>query len=381
MSIDKARVRSVLKAAYEDASEIESEVAANTLEADLGPDLHGLIQKIASTKHAGRGVMLTLLAVKASDAAVDTRYNKTEHGLEGWSARTVDTDVTVPFLNDHQLHASAESHWLTQAFSLGTEPWLEDMTLNIKPKHLGVAMIQFLNKLETIYAEGLPVDDPSPADSAVRVLLLGLIDERNRGRVSLQRPKNRTVEQVLALLVEHTSRPYKHNAPRLPQLMVYALYKCMMDNMLRYTDCSLDNLQKMKAADRKAGTVGDIVVSRNDSPFEAVETKLDRPIDLATVVTATEKVKTAAVERYLILSTAGTAEHEEDAILRKCREFRSSNGCEIIVASLFDVVRRYLELLPSTNEFIHEYCSLVEGDSDLGYEHREAWNDICSAAP
>ena len=380
MVIDKVQVRAILEAAYVDAIAIESGAAADSLATELGSHLYGLAQAIAKTRHAGRGVTLTLLAVKAHDASVDTRYNKTEHGSTGWSARAVDTEVTVPFLNANQLHASAESHWLTQAFSLGTDPWLAGTKLNVSPKRLGVEMIEFLNELEAVYAKGVPPGSRSPAESAIRVLLLGLVDERNRGLVSLQRPKNRTVEQVLELLDKHASGTYRHNAPRLPQLIVYALYKCMLGSMLRFTGCSLDKLQKMKAADRKSGTVGDIVVSRNESPFEAVETKLDRPIDLATVVTAIEKVKTAVVERYLILSTAGIAEYEEEAIWQKCREFRASNGCEIIVASLFEVVQRYLELLPSTNDFIHEYCTLVEVDSDLSYEHREAWNVICTEA-
>lgn len=381
MVIDKLAVRDVLDAAYKQAVELDVSQDLAALEATVGAELLQVAQSIAETRHAGRGVMLTLMAVKASHPSVDTRYNKTEHGAVGWSARAIDTEVTIPFLNANELHASAESHWLTQAFSLGTEPWLSGAKLNVNPKSLGPQMIQLVNDLEDRYSHDASGSDSSGlAFAVVVVLLLGLVEQRNRSRVHLQRPKNRTVDQVVQLLVEHTRRTYRYNAPRLPQLIVYALYRCMLDSMLRYTGCELDNLQKMKAADRKAGTVGDVVVSRNGSPFEAVETKLERPIDVSTVVTAIEKVKTAAVERYLILSTGGLAEYEEDEVWSRCAAFRSSNGCEVIAANLFDVVQRYLELIPSANEFIHEYCSLVETDKDLDYEHRAAWNEICTAA-
>ena len=134
----------------------------------------------------------------------------------------------------------------------------------------------------------------------------------------------------------------------------------------------------MKAADRKSGTVGDIVVSKLNRPVEAVETKLDVVITTSIVREAMEKVKSYSVERYLILSTAGISPSDRTEMMQLVGDFRRSNGCEIIVDGVLTTISYYLRLLPSTALFVDSLADLLESDVELDYEHRIAWNELCA---
>ena len=173
------------------------------------------------------------------------------------------------------------------------------------------------------------------------------------------------------------ARYYKTNSPRLPQLAMYAMYQCLVDSVLRYDGCDLEPLKRMKSADRKSGTVGDIVLLRSGLPAEAVETKLGEPITEMMVLQAIDKIRTATVDRYFILSTAGVRGDEADVIRERCDAFRKSNGCEIIVNGVLETLRYYMRLIESQAEFVSRYAQLVEVDADPDYEHRVAWNELC----
>ncbi len=96
---------------------------------------------------------------------------------------------------------------------------------------------------------------------------------------------------------------YKNGAPRLPQIAVYAIYCCLIDKIDRFSAQELAPLARMKSADRKAGTVGDIVVSKDSKPVEAVEIKFGKSISLIDVLEAIEKVRAESVSRYYLRDT------------------------------------------------------------------------------
>ena len=154
----------------------------------------------------------------------------------------------------------------------------------------------------------------------------------------------------------------------------------MISKVVRFEGNTLAPLGRMKAADRKAGTVGDIVVlDENELPVEAVEIKFDQLIEEIHVAEAIEKVRAASVSRYYLLSTSGVVMGEElTALDKRKREFLKQNGCEIIVNGVIETIAYYLRLLPNTTEFIANYASLVEADDDTDYNHRIAWNKLCS---
>ena len=328
------------------------------------------VLKLSKIKHAARGIALTLAAYKIIEPAQDTRLHKSEFA-GGFSARTIDNTGTIPFLQANSLDYNVETHWLSQTFSFAG-PYVADLVLKTQPRAAGPLMIDVVNAIETA---GNPADF---AKAALQVIMGSLIEARNLGKVQLEKPQNLSIDQTIDLLKQHFLHGYATNSPRLPQVAIYAIYQAMLPNMERYRGLELGPLERMKAANRKSGSVGDIDVNRNGNPFEAVEIKFEVGINRRHVAEAIQKIKTASVQRYLILSTAGVSDGESDEIANLTSTFRRSNGCEIIVNGVLDTIKYYLRLIDSPATFINLYTALVEADPDLGYEHRVAWNEICS---
>ena len=321
---------------------------------------------LGNTKHAFRGAALTLLAYKCCDADQDIRAHKAEYD-GGFSARTFDTAVTVPFLIEKSLPRSVESHWLTQTLSFA-EVLTEDTHLKTQPKAAGPLLVFVINAGQK---------KPSIAFDLLTALFISLIEIRNQERVVLTRPKNIPIASVRELLDQHFTQKYKSNAPRLPQIAVHAIYQCILFSVARYAGQQLQPLQRMKSADRKSGTVGDIVIHSNGAPTEAAEIKFGQPINYIHVMEAIDKVRAESVSRYYMLSTAGISEEDKEKIGLKTEEFRLQNGCEIIVNGVLDSICYYLRLLPSTTDFLKNYADLLENDEDVGYEHKISWNEVC----
>lgn len=324
--------------------------------------------KLAEIKHAFRGAALTLLSYKLLNPSQDITAHKDEYD-GGFSARAYDTKVTIPFLIEHSLPRSVETHWLTQTISFAP-PLVRSTSLKTVPKNCGPLLIDVVN-------DANEASDSKIVYFMTVAIMMQLILVRNKNKVVMTRPKNLAIDSVKSILYKHLHHKYKNNAPRLPQLAIFSIYKCILDKMLRFEGQKLEPIQRMKSADRKAGTVGDIVVSLNGSPIEAVEIKFGKPIAIIDISEAIEKVRAESVSRYYLLSTEGVSKEDAEAILKKKDDFLKQNGCEIIVNGVIDTIGYYLRLLPNTTEFLAYYVDLVESDEDTGYEHRISWNDIC----
>lgn len=361
-------VRDALERLYVEAEQTLAFDDFSQAEEDLGSALFEKVRKLGQTSHAARGIALTLFAYKFLDDGQDIRSHMTGHP-GGFNARGVDTEATIPFLAEHSLPRSVESHWMTRVFAVAG-PLRSDMEIKTVPKTAGPLVAETVEAINHLTSEA--------AGAAAVVVLAGMIEQRNQGRIELARPKLLTIEQVVWLLVEHFGRKYEKNAPRLPQLAVYAAYECLVSSVERYHGCELAPLLRMKSADRKAGTVGDVVVLQGDVPFEAVEVKHGEPIAMIHLVEAIAKLETASVGRYFILSTAGIVDADRHEIVDLMAQFRKSNGCEIVTNGVIESIRYYLRLLDDPVEFVNRYAALVQDDSDLGYEHRTAWNEICA---
>lgn len=324
---------------------------------------------LAKLKHAFRGAAITLLSYKIIVPEQDIRAHKDEYD-GGFSARSYDNIVTVPFLIDKQLPRNVESHWLTQTLSFAG-PLTEGTILKTQPKKSGPLLIEVVN-----YAQS---NTKSSVKNMLTSIFIELIKIRNKDKVILTRPKSLPIDQVKTLIDDHLNISYKNNAPRLPQLAIYAIYQSIINKMSRFENQIIDPIQRMKSADRKAGTVGDIVIlNKANQPVEAVEIKFGQQITYIHVCEAIEKVRAASVSRYYILSTNGIDPNDLCMINTKKAEFLKQNGCEIIVNGIIETIGYYLRLLPNTADFLSYYASLVESDEDTSYEHRIAWNDLCA---
>lgn len=365
----KKAFKRVLEEHYQCSEEMYEANDVSDLEEILG-ELFERVSLLARARHAARGVVLTLAAYKIVNPSQDIRRHKAEFE-GGFSARSIDNGVTVPFLQERSLKYNVESHWLTQTFSFAG-PLEHDIILKTTPKAAGPLTLLILDAIEKHGSIDF-------ASAVVTLILYELIDLRNKGTVALIKPKNLSIDQVMILVKNHFNYGYKTNAPRLPQIAIYSLYQCLMDTVDRYSSFSLRSLERMKAANRKSGSVGDIDVELNKQPIEAVEIKFEIPINKQIVAEAIQKIQTASVERYFILSTAGINSEDVDDINRLKDHFLKSNGCEIIVNGVYETIKYYLRLLRSTGDFIYRYTECMEQDEDIDYEHRLAWNEICMA--
>jgi DNA (cytosine-5)-methyltransferase 1 len=356
---------SFLDGAYLEAENLVKE--ANLSKANIGVEIQAC-QELAATNHAFRGVAITLITYKLVCPEQDIRAHKAEHP-NGFSARGFDTKIIVPFLMGKSLPHSVETHWLTQTISFAPALF-PNVLLKTQPKRSGELLIKVVNFVEQGSKELW--------NNMLIALLAELIKIRNASKIVLTRPKNISIEKVKTLLDAHfTGRVYAKNAPRLPQIAIYAIYQAMMDKVERYSGQRLQHLARMKSADRKAGTVGDVVIFQGNLPWEAVEIKFKQAITFLHVSEAIEKVRAASVSRYYLLSTSGVNHADIQPIKDKQAEFLKHNGCEIIVNGVLESIGYYLRMLPNTTEFISNYASLVETDPDTDYEHRVFWNEVC----
>lgn len=325
---------------------------------------------LAKVKHASRGAALTLLGYRLVDPDQDIRAHKDKHD-GGFSARSYDSRVTVPFLIEKSLPRSVETHWLTQTLSFA-DVLLDGVELTTVPKAAGPLLVQVVN-----FAQRCDADE---INGMVLAILIELIKIRNKDKVILTRPKNLPIDSVKELLISHFGYGYRNNAPRLPQLAIYSIYQTIIGKVSRFEGQTLDGIQRMKSADRKAGTVGDIVLLDGDGePVEAVEIKFAQAVTDLHVCEAIEKVRGAMVSRYYVLSTEGIAPGDLEVISKRKSDFLKQNGCEIIVNGVVETIGYYLRLMPNTSEFLNHYATLVESDRDTGYEHRIAWNELCAS--
>lgn len=359
----------ILLKCYGEAEEEYKKENQTELITYIGGDDAKVIIELANTKHAARGAALTLAAYKILHPEQDIRNHKSEYE-NGFSARGIDTKVTVPFLLKHGLPYNVETHWLSQTLSFAG-PFMPDSVLKTVPKKAGPDLIATANLIQNS-------ESNERIEKIIVLILEKMIEERNKGRIPLTKPKNLSIDEVMVLLHKHFKSPYQKNAPRLPQVAVYAMYQCLMKDVGRYSDFELKPLERMKTANRKSGTVGDIDLWKDKRPIEAVEIKFEIPINEAHVNEAMQKVKAEAVERYFILSTAETLSNEAGEIQRLIDDFKKTNGCEIIVNGVYGTLKYYLRLLESTNEFINAYTDLMSTDEDVNYEHKSAWNAICA---
>jgi DNA (cytosine-5)-methyltransferase 1 len=362
-------VAEVLRREYARAATLVESEGHKALLASLPKSMRADVEQLGAKRHNGRGVVITLSACKSARPAQDIRAHKAEHS-GGFNARSIDTDVVVPLLREWGLANAGESHWLTQVFS--GLPFAVGQKLKTQPKVIGELVPRLV----------CAINDSKPADvaNALCALLVLLIEERNKGQVPLTKPKSLTIDRAIGLLEAHFGGSFKTGGPRLPQLAVYSVYECLIKESKRYEGHSLVPLERLKTANRKSGTVGDVDVLHGKRTVEAVEIKFGMCVEERHVSDAIEKIKAADVRRYYILATGGVKPEDEDAITEQIGAFYRSNGCEIIVNGIFETIRYYLRLIGSVDEFIARYVDHLASDDDLSYDHRTAWNDVCEEA-
>jgi DNA (cytosine-5)-methyltransferase 1 len=266
----------------------------------------------------------------------------------------------------------AESGWLTRSLEQNV-PYEKNYTGKISGKGLKES---FLHLYDTVQTHESPIN-------ILAYFFQQLVKKRDTSQIQLSTPANLTVSETLNLMRNHFEYNYRNvsGASRLPNIAIYAAYKSVIDgNQTRYRNKSLCPLDSHTAADSSTGSIGDIQINNeNGQPFEGLEIKA-KQLSSDMVDVAYIKIQGhSTVERYYILSTFEDVDKEtQDEITSRIIKIRSKHGCEVIVNGVFTTLKYFLRLVDS-DMFIRFYVEQIKHDDALKYEHKMAWNEICSS--
>lgn len=341
-----------------------SEIASNVDGANIDA-----LKLIIAHSESSKGVMtvlLTSLCYKFLNPSQDIRNHQTSIP-KGYSGRTFDSHFITPFLKAHRFPAMAESGWLTRSLEQKT-PYNLDYSGAIRPPSLKAAFLAILDEIE----------NGANPESFMKVLIQGLIIQRNAQIIDLAKPTALPISTILSILDQHFHGAYvADGASRLPVLAVYAAYQCLTRELKRFAGKELLPIANHTSSDVRGGRIGDVeVADKNGRPFEAVEVKHGIPITLALVQDARSKFQTTPVDRFYLLSTADTSPEEMTRIMAEAQKIKNSHGCQVIANGLMYTIKYYLRLLDDTYEFIECYVNLLENDKSIKFEHRQRWNQL-----
>ncbi|MFC4652225.1 hypothetical protein ACFO26_04825 [Lactococcus nasutitermitis] len=317
-------------------------------------------------------VLTTLLVHKSLMPQQDIRYYQTKFD-NGFSGRTIDTKFITPFLKSISFPAPSTSGWLTRTLE-SSQPYMLDYKPAISPKTLKSAFLNLIDKVQNY--------DLNSQEALVYIFAL-LVEKREEERLdNLANPHNLPISDIILLLETHFNYSYEgggSGASRLPVLAIYSAYQCMMNQVKRYEDKILCELENHTSADTRSGSVGDVEIDEQDgSAFEGVEIKHNIEVTREIIEIAYDKFKSQQTKRYYILTTANMDRADWNVLNKEIRRISKIHGCQLIVNGVYSTLKYYLRLLDDTSEFIENYVENIKNDSAVKYQHRKAWNDIVS---
>lgn len=360
-------IKDLLKQMYDQAMEEAS--GKNTISTTLGENLCKCLDVVLANSEQNKGVytvVFTSMAYKILHPEQDIRNHQTSIS-GGYSGRTFDTNYITPFLRDCEFPAMAESGWLTRSLE-NKVPYNEKYTGSIK-EPLKSCFLSILHEVE--------VNGVSPS-AVLDYILQGLIIQRDAKQISLAKPQNLSIGELMSLLHSHFVHKYKsHGASRLPVLALYAIYQCLVKECKRFDNKILLPIENHTSADTRSGRMGDIdIVNGDGTPFEAVEVKFDIAVTYNIVDIAKKKIEKSSVSRYYILSTKELLDADRDRIYAVVRQLKNVHGCQLVINGVEPTIKYYLRLIDNTKSFISNYTSLLESDKSIMFEHKQTWNEL-----
>jgi len=328
------------------------------------------IQTIAQKSFNQKGVftvLVTLSIYKIVHPKQDIRNHQTQIP-NGFSGRTIDTKYITPTLKKLGLPSMAESGWLTRSLEQ-PYPYGLDYEGKISNKAVKKAFLELVHSIE--------VDKVNPKYILVE-LFIQIIELQKKNQITiepLQNPEKLTISRMIDTLERQFEFNYKtFGGSKLPVLAFYSIYQILIYEISRYKNCTLKDLGSHTASDRTSQSAGDIEIFRGKELFEAIEIKLDKPIDTNILRIAKEKIVRFNPKRYYILSNQGIV--EEDEIYTIIEEVKKEHGCQIIVNGVLDTLKYYMRLIDDLEEFYKLYSNLISTDSELKTIHKQKWNEL-----
>jgi len=314
-------------------------------------------------------VLVTLSVYKIVHSNQDIRLHRTEF-TNGFSGRSFDTKYITPTLKQLGLPSMAESGWLSRTLET-SESYNLNYKANIGNKDVKKAFLELINEIQ--------VNNINPKFILVELFKKIIkIQEENKIEIQpLQNPENLTISKIISLLNKQFTFNYEtFYGSKLPVLAFYSIYQIIINEISRYNNCTLKALGSHTASDRTSKSAGDIEIFNNDELFEAIEIKLDKPIDANILRIAKEKIIKYNPKRYYILSYYEIKNEDEAEINQIIQEVKEEHGCQIIVNGLMATLKYYMRLISNLESFYNLYSELINIDEELKAIHKQKWNEL-----
>ncbi len=351
-----------------------------TIGENIKKDIDVLIENIDSNKSLVVA-LVTSLVKKIYTPNQDIRLHRADFD-QGYSARVLDTKVTVPFFKDYfPKYANKESAFLTLAIRERIK-WTKEEGSNLKIRNKRLKE-SFLNIFEQIQ-----VENANPQDYLnyifAKLMQLSKVEEMLFNQTSLQslNMNGLNINLILTMLQQHFESKL---SSRLPVVAIYSMYEILMPKLDRYKDKKLMPLQVHTASDRHS--FGDIeIYTEENKPFEIIEIKHNIPIDKYLIFDLFKKIQNIKIYRYYILTTfadcfANVSIEQEvtDYIL----ELKKQSEIDIIANGIMTTLKYSLRFIDDYNEFITVYTKNLILDAKNSTEiknfHLEKWAEICKS--
>lgn len=354
-------------------NEIPQEISSN-LSQDFIDALDG-IAKLCEKASTGYLNVITGLAIKAVYGdTVDVRYHQVQIQNQtdkpaGFNFRGVSEHIIFHWMENHEFHG-AKSGWQTRTFER-PKPYFLNYEENI-----GAIKVPFLSTYDQIETHN------QNAKLGLAFLLLRRIELRERTKITLAIPRLQDILQITNLFKSHFFYSYKDSkgASRLPVIALHAIYKVLMQELVRYNGKILKDLESHSAADSQTGSIGDIEIANKDgSIFEAVEVKHMIPISKELVDIAKQKIRGCQADRYYILTTHNMHD-PSDEVITEVENVKRLLGCQMIVNGVIPSIKYYLRLLTNPGAVLPNYVQELATDKAISFEHRDVWNKIATGS-
>jgi len=314
-------------------------------------------------------VLVTLSIYKIKHSEQDIRIHQAQLD-NGFSGRSMDTHHITPTLKEIGLPSMAESGWLTRSLEQPF-PYTLDYNGKISDKKVKKAFLELVNEIQ--------VNNINPKFILVELFKQIIkIQEKNKIEIQpLENPDKLTISKIINLFDKQFTFNYKtFGGSKLPVLAFYSIYKIIINEISRYDNCTLKPLGSHTASDRTSKSAGDIEIFNNEELFEAIEIKLDKPIDTNILRIAKEKIIKYNPKRYYILSYYVIKKEDEAEINKIIQEVKEEHGCQIIVNGIIATLKYYMRLISNLEIFYNSYSELINTDEELKAIHKQKWNEL-----
>lgn len=338
----------------------------------LNQDILKNIQILSEKSFNQKGVftvLVTLSIYKISHPKQDIRLHRKEFE-NGFSGRSFDTKYITPTLKKIGLPSMAESGWLSRTLET-SESYNLNYKANIGNKKVKKAFLELINEIE--------VNKVNPKYILVELFKqINKIQEENKVEIQpLTNPEKLTISKIINLLDKQFSFNYQTSyGSKLPVIAFYSIYQIIINEISRYNDCTLKELGSHTASDRTSKSAGDIEIFKDSVLFEAIEIKLDKPIDANILRIAREKIIKYNPSRYYILSYYEINKDDNEIIQEIINEVKKEHGCQIIVNGIMHTLKYYLRLIDDLESFYITYSEFISIDNELKSIHKQKWNEL-----